>query len=196
MEENNANILEVNNVSQPYLGITPLKENLVYEIKMMIMNNPLTCGMIEFLGCGHTTFDTDRHENWTIELRDEYKKNKINAIVFKVLDNEKYNPHKYDYIVVYNNVTKAESSFGYFWYRKSDNKMLSRISLDSVSDVIIRCIVRDINSFKVSKLYEAMNKGLNAIEYDKVYREYIESYRALSYENYIKNTNYNKRWEI
>ena len=194
MEEN---VLEINCIDHLYLGVTPLKEKSIYEIKMMMQNNPLTCGMIKYFSCGIVTFDDERHDVWKIELRPEFKKNKTNVIIFEVDTSDvKSNPYGYNYIIVYNNVTKIDSSFNYFWYKEDENKILSRVSLDEISDKVISSIVRDINSFKVHKLYNTINKGLNIVEYEKIYKEYIETYRAYSYDEYVTNTFCNLRWKI
>ena len=187
-------VLEVNNVDYAFLDVFPFKENLSFTIKEMMRNNITISEIISFYGYGIIEFEDSKHEKWNITIKDDFKKNKINALIFKVQESETLNPSKFEYIVVYNNVTKTDKSFGYYWYSKSNNKILTRVSLDDVPDVIIQSIVRDIHSFTKQKLYKALSDQLNYVEYKKIYEEYIKTYRSYSYEQYTKNNNTNLRW--
>lgn len=168
-----------------YLDVKPFIESDIYTFKSLISNNATLSSLISFNSCGEIEFDSDKHETWIINLVDEFKRKHINAIVFNVDDtNIKYNPQQYKYLILFQNITKALNSYGYIWVK--EDKSLVRFALDYAYEEIIHHLIKDLNFWKVEKLYNAIYQEpkISLKEFNNVYKEYIETYRWNDFEEW------------
>lgn len=182
-----------------FIDVKPFTYNDIYKINSLLINNPTISSIYDSLYYGKVTFENNKHDLWNIELNTTHNSN-TNCLVIKLKSNEKVNPQNSQYLVIYQNITKAINSYGCFWIN-SDNKVkIMHVSIDYVIENILQAIIKDINFWPKQKLYNAIcdiDKEYNAVTEEQVYKEYIETYRCSTYEKWNSlSKQYNGRYKI
>lgn len=182
-----------------FIDLKPFQYNDTFKIKNLLYNNPVIGNIYESFHFGKVTFKTNKHDSWDIDIIDTFNSN-INTIVIKLKENQKINPQNNKYLVIYQNLTKAQNSYGCFWIN-SENKVKSmHVSIEYMVEDLLQTIIKDINLWPKLKLYNTIvdtkNKH-NAIEIENTYKEYIETYRCSNYEQWKEmSRKFNARYRI
>lgn len=185
-----------------YIDIKPFKFNEIYVINSLLKNNVKINSIYTNIYYGNVNFKSNKHDIWDIELFEEYQKTKTNSIILELLEDDFLNPRKYKYLVIFQNLTNLINSFGYAWVTNKDidKEEYTNVSIDYEYDTLIKCIIRDINTWPTHKLYNAINnipRKFNEIEINDIYKEYINIYRALAYEDWENELRkYNAKYKI
>ena len=187
-----------------YLGIKPFKDKDIYILTNMFGNNPTINNVIKQYFLGTINFESDIRDIWNIQTVNEFSRNKINSIIFEIKEDSFYNPLKYKYLIIFQNLTNALNSYGYIWVNESDlenesQNSYTKISIEYIYDNILQSLIQDINTWPTRKLYNAINnipRQFTVKEMYEIYKEYIETYRALSYDEWINKMNSNQRYKI
>lgn len=185
-----------------YIDIKPFKFNEIYVINSLLKNNVKINSIYTNIYYGNVNFKSNKHDIWDVELFEEYQKTKTNSIILELLEDDFLNPRKYKYLVIFQNLTNLINSFGYAWVTNKDinKEEYTNVSIDYEYDTLIKCIIRDINTWPTHKLYNAINnipRKFNAIEINDIYKEYINTYRALAYEDWENELRkYNAKYKI
>ena len=181
-----------------FIDIKSFSEKDAYILNKMLLNNPKISEIIDKIYYGDVTFTDNKHSIWEIEFSEKFINH--NAIILKLKQNVKENPENNSYLVIYQNLTKALNSYGYFWLNKDNNMSSMHISIEYLMDDLLYLIIQDINLFPKIKLYNAkfnIPKSYNYVELEKIYKEYIETYRAYHYNEWnILGNNKNERFKL
>lgn len=168
-----------------YLEAKPFAERDIYILNNMVLNNISCSNIVKNTLFANIKFDSSKHDKWIITPYSMYQKKLTNGIVFILdEDNVKYNPRQYKYLIIFQNITKVESSYGFLWVK--DNQSLARFAIEYIHDEIIHQIIKDLNFWKIEKLYSAIYQEpkISLKEYNKVYKEYVETYRWKNFEEW------------
>ena len=66
-------------------------------------------------------------------------------------------------------------------------------------DAVVKHLAQDLNQWKTHHIFDAYNskKKLNAVEYENIYKKYIETYRCYSYDEWKDSLRkYNQTYKI
>ena len=182
-----------------FIDVKEFTNNSIYKINSLLINNPVISQIYESMYYGETTFDNHKHDNWNIQLTNIFNSN-INTIVIKLKEDLKNNPQNNKFLVIFQNLTKSQNSYGCFWIN-SENKVRSmHVSIDYIVEDLLQTIIKDIHLWPKVKLYDAIldrkNKH-NAIEIENIYKEYIETYRCSDYNKWKDmSRKFNARYRI
>ena len=182
-----------------FIDVKPFQYNDTYKIKKLLYNNPLISNICEQLYYGIVTFENNKHDSWNIDFQEMFNIN-TNIIIIKIKENLKFNPQNNKYLVIYQNITKAQNSYGCFWINSENEVKSMHVSIEYTFEDLLQIIIKDINLWSKIKLYNAISgihKKFNVIEIDNIYKEYIETYRSKSIEEWESLSKvYNLRYRI
>lgn len=182
-----------------YIDVKPFSKNDIYRIHKPIVNNASINSIYDSFYYGKVTFENSKHDVWNIETVEDFDNN-INCLIIKLKTDNINNPANYKYLVIYQNITNIQNSYGFFWINKDDKMSTMHICLEYLIDELLHTIVRDIKFWPQMKLYNAISGVYsihNIVELERLYKEYIETYRCSSYENWMKSfKKYNNRYKI
>lgn len=175
-----------------FIDVKPFADKDVYILNKMLLNNSKISEIIEQIYYGNVNFIDNKHSIWDIDLCENFDNN--NVIIVKLKHNIPENPQNNNYLIIYQNLTKALNSYGYFWLNKDNNMTSMHISIEYLMDNLLYLIIQDINLFPKIKLYNAkfnIPKLYNNVELEQIYKEYIETYRTHHYDDWV-NLSHNK----
>lgn len=182
-----------------FIDVKSFQYNDTYKIKKLLYNNPLISNICEQLYYGIVTFENNKHDSWNIDFQEMFNIN-TNIIIIKIKENLKFNPQNNKYLVIYQNITKAQNSYGCFWINSENEVKSMHVSIEYTFEDLLQIIIKDINLWSKIKLYNAISgipKKFNVIEIDNIYKEYIETYRSKSIEEWESLSKvYNLRYRI
>ena len=182
-----------------FIDIKPFTHKDIYKINRLLINNPTISSIYDTFYYGITTFENNKHDLWNISLSNNININ-TNTLVVKLKKDPKINVQNNKYLVIYQNITKAENSYGCFWINNNNQVKSMHICIDYVIETLLQIIIKDINVWPKIKLYNVIcnvDKTYNNVEVEKIYKEYIETYRCSTYEKWENmSKQYNSKYRI
>lgn len=182
-----------------FIDVKQFTETDTYIINKMLLNNPKISEIYDSFNYETVHFNNSKHDIWNIDLTEKFENN-TNALVIKLKTNIKQNPENNKYLVIYQNITKALNSYGYFWIKNNDDMGSMHVSIDYLCDCLLWSIIRDINIWPKIKYNNAVSgipRIFNIIELENIYKEYIETYRCSKYDKWLElSKQYNSRYKI
>lgn len=178
------------------LDISPFNTQQIFDFKSLIFNNVILNDFLSFESLCEISFNDDMHKEWNINLTNEFNKRTINGILFYVNYDPSQNPSQKKYLLIFQNITKNDKSYGYMWIKEN---MIGQptFALEYVTDAVIRSIVKDHYSTIKQNLYKVRSKIPTIKEYEEAYKYYIETYRYISYDKWKElSKKYNCKYRV
>lgn len=182
-----------------FIDVKPFQYNDTFKLIKLLYNNPVIGNICESAYLGKITFKNNKHDSWDIELLDKYSSN-TDALILKIKENPKDNPQNNQYLVIFQNLTKAINSYGCLWINKDNKVKVMHVSIEYMVEDLLQTIIKDINFWPKIKLCNAISDRKhkhNCIEIENIYKEYIETYRCDKYDKWLEmSRQYNIRYKI